>query len=44
MAVGDFAAALVAAEAQTGVDRSASLRRIGIDDKSYKKGHKYLPR
>ena len=32
----------VVAEARDGVDRLAGLRRIGIDDKSYKKGHKYL--
>jgi transposase len=32
----------VVAEARDGVDRLEGLRRIGIDDKSYKKGHKYL--
>jgi transposase len=34
--------ARVVAEARAGVDRLEGLRRIGIDDKSYKKGHKYL--
>lgn len=34
--------ARVVAEARDGVDRLNGLRRIGIDDKSYKKGHKYL--
>lgn len=34
--------ARVVAEAREGVDRLQGLRRIGIDDKSYKKGHKYL--
>ena len=34
--------ARVVAEARAGVDRLKGLRRIGIDDKSYKKGHKYL--
>jgi len=34
--------ARVAADAQVGVDRWASLRRIGIDEISYKRGHKYL--
>jgi transposase len=34
--------ARVAADAQGRVDRWASLRRIGIDEISYKKGHKYL--
>lgn len=32
----------VAADAMTGVDRYANLRRIGIDEISYKKGHRYL--
>ena len=32
----------VVAEARDGVDRLEGLSRIGIDDKSYKKGHKYL--
>ncbi|MHB1064659.1 MAG: ISL3 family transposase [Georgenia sp.] len=32
----------VAADALTGVDRYANLRRIGIDEISYKKGHRYL--
>jgi transposase len=34
--------ARVVAEARAGVDRREGLRRIGIDDKSYKKGHQYL--
>jgi transposase len=34
--------ARVAADAGTRVDRWANLRRIGIDEISYKKGHKYL--
>jgi len=34
--------ARVAADAQVGVDRGATLRRIGIDEISYKRGHKYL--
>jgi transposase len=34
--------ARVSADAQAGVDRWANLRRIGIDEISYKKGHKYL--
>ena len=34
--------ARVAADARAGVDRWADLRRIGIDEISYKKGHKYL--
>jgi len=34
--------ARVVAEARAGTDRLEGLRRIGIDDKSYKKGHKYL--
>jgi transposase len=34
--------ARVAADAQAGVDRWANLRRIGIDEISYKKGHKYV--
>jgi transposase len=34
--------ARVAADAEAGVDRWAGLRRIGIDEISYKKGHKYL--
>jgi transposase len=34
--------ARVAADAEAGVDRWAELRRIGIDEISYKKGHKYL--
>jgi len=34
--------ARVVAEARDGADRLQHLRRIGIDDKSYKKGHKYL--
>jgi transposase len=32
----------VAADAMAGVDRFANLRRIGIDEISYKKGHRYL--
>ena len=32
----------VAAEAAAGTDRLAGLRRIGIDEISYRKGHKYL--
>ena len=32
----------VAEDAMAGVDRFAGLRRIGIDEISYKKGHKYL--
>ena len=32
----------VAADATAGVDRFAGLRRIGIDEISYKKGHRYL--
>jgi transposase len=32
----------VAADAMAGVDRFAELRRIGIDEISYKKGHRYL--
>jgi transposase len=32
----------VVADARKGVDRLNGLRRIGIDDKSFKKGHKYL--
>ena len=32
----------VAADAMVGVDRFAGLRRIGIDEISYKKGHRYL--
>ena len=32
----------VGADALDGVDRFAGLRRIGIDEISYKKGHKYL--
>jgi transposase len=34
--------ARVAADGQAGVDRWASLRRIGIDEISYKKGHRYI--
>jgi transposase len=34
--------ARVAAEQATKVDRFAGLRRIGIDEISYKKGHRYL--
>jgi transposase len=34
--------ARVAADAQARVDRWADLHRIGIDEISYKKGHKYL--
>ncbi len=34
--------ARVAAEQATTVDRLAGLRRIGIDEVSYKKGHRYL--
>jgi transposase len=34
--------ARVAADAQARVDRWADLRRIGIDEISYKKGHRYL--
>jgi transposase len=32
----------VSAEKQAGCDRLAGLRRIGIDEISYKRGHKYL--
>ncbi len=32
----------VSAEKQAGTDRMAHLRRIGIDEISYRKGHKYL--
>jgi hypothetical protein len=32
----------VAEEAEQGVDRLAGLRRIGIDEISYRKGHRYL--
>ncbi len=32
----------VAKDAMSGVDRLAGLRRIGIDEISYKKGHRYL--
>jgi transposase len=32
----------VAAEAEDGVDRFRCLRRIGIDEISYRKGHRYL--
>lgn len=32
----------VSAEATAGVDRFAGLRRIGIDEISYKRGHRYL--
>lgn len=32
----------VVAEARAGTDRLDGLRRIGIDEKSYRKGHKYL--
>lgn len=32
----------VAADALVGVDRYANLRRIGIDEISYKRGHRYL--
>jgi transposase len=32
----------VVADAETGTDRFANLRRIGIDEISYKRGHKYL--
>ena len=32
----------VATEAAAGTDRLAGLRRIGIDEISYRKGHKYL--
>ncbi len=32
----------VADDAMAGVDRFAGLRRIGIDEISYKKGHRYL--
>jgi transposase len=34
--------ARVAADAQAGTDRLAGLRRIGIDEISYKKGHRYI--
>jgi transposase len=34
--------ARVAADAKARVDRWADLRRIGVDEISYKKGHKYL--
>ena len=34
--------ARVAADARTRVDRWADLRRIGIDEISYKRGHRYL--
>ena len=33
---------VVSAEATAGVDRFAGLRRIGIDEISYKRGHRYL--
>lgn len=32
----------VVADAESGTDRFANLRRIGIDEISYKRGHKYL--
>lgn len=32
----------VAEEAMSGIDRFADLRRIGIDEISYKRGHKYV--
>ena len=32
----------VVADAEAGTDRFANLRRIGIDEISYKRGHKYL--
>jgi len=32
----------VSAEASAGIDRFAALRRIGIDEISYKRGHRYL--
>ena len=32
----------VVTDAETGTDRFANLRRIGIDEISYKRGHKYL--
>ena len=32
----------VVADAEAGVDRFANLRRIGIDEISYKRGHRYL--
>ena len=32
----------VVADAEAGLDRFAGLRRIGIDEISYKRGHKYL--
>jgi transposase len=32
----------VVADAETATDRFASLRRIGVDEISYKRGHKYL--
>lgn len=32
----------VVADAETATDRFANLRRIGIDEVSYKRGHKYL--
>jgi len=35
--------ARVAAEQATKVDRLAGLRRIGVDEISYKKGHRYSP-
>jgi transposase len=34
--------ARVARDAETGTDRLAGLRRIGIDEISYKKGHRYI--
>src|SRR5262249_38256139 len=34
--------ARVSADAEAVVDRLANLRRIGIDELSYKKGHKYI--
>lgn len=32
----------VVADAEAGADRFANLRRIGIDEISYKRGHRYL--
>ena len=34
--------ARVSADIDAGVDRLAGLRRIGIDEISYKRGHRYL--
>ena len=42
VAVGDLDGGPGGRRGPGGVDRLEGLRRIGIDDKSYKKGHKYL--